>query len=69
MFVYSSVFQISDEIHKEIQTVALYALDGISRHRSKLNTVLNAINASTNHGILMSFLRKLVSDSTGLVIR
>ncbi|CAG8444226.1 3604_t:CDS:10 [Ambispora leptoticha] len=47
---------------KEIQTVAFYALDGISRYRSKLGEVLNAINASANHGVLLYLLRRVIAD-------
>ncbi|KAF0392672.1 E3 ubiquitin-protein ligase HUWE1 [Gigaspora margarita] len=46
----------------DIQTVALYALDGISRYRSKLGEVLTAINASANHGILLYVLRRVIAD-------
>ncbi|RIA89170.1 hypothetical protein C1645_825193 [Glomus cerebriforme] len=46
----------------EIQTVAFYALDGISRYRSKLGEVLSAINASANHGILLYVLRRVIAD-------
>ncbi|GBC34534.2 DUF913-domain-containing protein [Rhizophagus irregularis DAOM 181602=DAOM 197198] len=46
----------------EIQTVAFYALDGISRYRSKLGEVLSAVNASANHGILLYVLRRVIAD-------
>ncbi|KAG9291851.1 hypothetical protein G9A89_012136 [Geosiphon pyriformis] len=46
----------------EIQTVAFYALDGISRYRSKLGEVLTAINASANHGVLLYVMRRVVAD-------
>ncbi|CAI2172902.1 16430_t:CDS:10, partial [Funneliformis geosporum] len=46
----------------EIQTVAFYALDGISRYRSKLSEVLSAINAAANHGILLYVLRRVIAD-------
>ncbi|KAI8992586.1 hypothetical protein BDB01DRAFT_738685 [Pilobolus umbonatus] len=42
-----------------IQTYALYALEGIARHRSKILEVLTAFNASANHGILLHILRQL----------
>ncbi|CAG8441327.1 3125_t:CDS:10 [Ambispora gerdemannii] len=47
---------------KEIQTVAFYALDGISRYRSKLGEALTAINASANHGVLLYLLRRIIAD-------
>ncbi|KAI8978993.1 hypothetical protein BDB01DRAFT_852215 [Pilobolus umbonatus] len=51
---------ISPENHvdMEIQTYVLYALDAITRHRSKLTEVLTAVNASANHGTMMQILRK-----------
>ncbi|KAI8340111.1 hypothetical protein BC941DRAFT_468384 [Chlamydoabsidia padenii] len=45
----------------EIQTYALYALDAIARHRTKLNEVLHAFNASANHGTLLHILRQINS--------
>lgn len=52
----------------DIQTYALYALDGIARHRSKVTEVLNAFNASANHGILMHILRQLSGETSGYTI-
>ncbi|CAG8766933.1 5759_t:CDS:2, partial [Acaulospora morrowiae] len=46
----------------DIQTVSFFALDGISRYRSKLGEVLTAINASANHGILLYVLRRVIAD-------
>ncbi|KAI8991027.1 hypothetical protein BDF20DRAFT_908845 [Mycotypha africana] len=46
-----------------IQTFALYALEGIVRHRGKLADVLTAVNASANHGTLMQILRKISNQS------
>jgi E3 ubiquitin-protein ligase HUWE1 len=42
-----------------VQAAALYALDAIARHRSKLSEVLTAVNASANHGTLLFILRKV----------
>lgn len=47
----------------EIQTAAFYALDSLSRLRSKTSEVLAAISASANHGIIIYFLRKLSSSA------
>ncbi|KAK9767472.1 E3 ubiquitin-protein ligase tom1, partial [Basidiobolus ranarum] len=55
-----------NDVPFDIQTVALYAIDGIGRYRSKLTDILTAINASANHGILMYLLRKVsVSVAAG----
>nr|CAG8455076.1 13988_t:CDS:10 [Entrophospora candida] len=62
------VANLSELVHPDrkvpfdVQTVAFYALDGISHYRSKLQEVLTAINASANHGILLYVLRKIIAD-------
>ncbi|CAG8500448.1 3553_t:CDS:10 [Paraglomus brasilianum] len=62
------VASLADLIHPErhvpleIQTVALYALEGISRYRPRLGEVLSAINAQVNHGILLYVLRRVIAD-------
>ncbi|KAN0062881.1 E3 ubiquitin-protein ligase tom1 [Thecaphora frezii] len=45
-----------------IQAGAFYALDSLARFRSKATEVMNSVNASVNHGILLSVLRNLVED-------
>nr|CDI56030.1 related to E3 ubiquitin protein ligase TOM1 [Melanopsichium pennsylvanicum 4] len=45
-----------------IQSSAFYALDSLGRYRSKVNVVLNSVNASVNHGIILSVLRNLIQD-------
>ncbi|CAO3595638.1 unnamed protein product [Absidia cylindrospora] len=49
----------SKPISYDVQTYALYALDAISRHRTKLNEILHAFNASANHGTLLHILRQI----------
>ncbi|OAD05710.1 hypothetical protein MUCCIDRAFT_137701, partial [Mucor lusitanicus CBS 277.49] len=49
----------------DIQTYALYALDGIARHRTKVTEVLAAFNASANHGVLLHILRQLCQSTSG----
>ncbi|KAF9293048.1 hypothetical protein BGZ74_011879, partial [Mortierella antarctica] len=44
-----------------LQTVALFALDGLAHLRGKQPDVLTAINASASHGVLLYALRKIVS--------
>ncbi|GAA5804113.1 hypothetical protein HPULCUR_009599 [Helicostylum pulchrum] len=48
----------------DIQTYALYALDGIARHRTKVTEVLTAFNASVNHGVLLHILRQFSQGTT-----
>ncbi|CAO3607400.1 unnamed protein product [Cunninghamella blakesleeana] len=72
VFVYEPhlVAHLADLIHPtksvdfEIQTYALYALDAISRHRNKLTEVLQAFNASANHGTLLYVLRQVNNQSS-----
>ncbi|SPO39716.1 related to E3 ubiquitin protein ligase TOM1 [Pseudozyma flocculosa] len=45
-----------------IQASAFYALDSLARFRGKATEVMNSVNASVNHGIILSVLRNLVED-------
>ncbi|KAL1921444.1 uncharacterized protein VTP21DRAFT_11160 [Calcarisporiella thermophila] len=70
LFLYEPelVTELADLIHPEkhvfmpIQIATLYALEALARYRSKLNEVLSALQASANHGILLSGFRKLVTN-------
>ncbi|KAI8349558.1 hypothetical protein B0O80DRAFT_501281 [Mortierella sp. GBAus27b] len=44
-----------------LQTVALFALDGLAHLRSKQGDVLTAVNASASHGVLLYLLRKIIN--------
>ncbi len=44
------------------QSSAFYALDSLGRYRNKVSVVLNSVNASVNHGIILSALRSLIKD-------
>ncbi|KAF9096459.1 hypothetical protein BGX23_011187 [Mortierella sp. AD031] len=58
---------LADLIHPDhkvpfdLQTAALFALDGLAHLRNKQADVLTAVNASASHGILLYMLRKAVS--------
>ncbi|KAI7827971.1 hypothetical protein BC939DRAFT_76403 [Gamsiella multidivaricata] len=58
---------LSDLIHPDhnvsfdLQTVALFALDGLAHLKNKHPDVLTAINASASHGVLLYALRKIVA--------
>ncbi|KAF9951518.1 hypothetical protein BGZ72_006995 [Mortierella alpina] len=58
---------LTDLIHPDhkvpfdLQTVALFALDGLAHLRNKQADVLTAVNASASHGVLMYMLRKVIS--------
>ncbi|KAF9960631.1 hypothetical protein BGZ70_008530 [Mortierella alpina] len=58
---------LTDLIHPDhnvpyiLQTVALFALDGLAHLRNKQSDVLTAINASASHGVFMYALRKIVA--------
>lgn len=45
-----------------VQSGAFFALDALGRYRGKLNEVLNSVNASVNHGILLHVLRNTIAD-------
>lgn len=58
----AEVLQLDRGITPMVQMTALSALDGLARYRNKAQEVLAAVNASVNHGILMSLFRKTVAD-------
>lgn len=58
----SELLQIDKGISDEVQTVAVSALDALSRYRGKVQEILTSINAGVNHGLLMSLLRKMVTQ-------
>ncbi|CDS01035.1 hypothetical protein, partial [Sporisorium scitamineum] len=50
------------KLDMSIQSSAFYALDSLGRYRSRMSVVLNSVNASVNHGIILSVLRNLIDD-------
>ncbi|KAF9291581.1 hypothetical protein BGZ88_006823 [Linnemannia elongata] len=58
---------LTDLIHPDhkvpfpVQTVALFALDGLAHLRNRQPDVLTAINASASHGVLLYALRKIIT--------
>ncbi|KAL5523755.1 hypothetical protein ACEPAG_7928 [Sanghuangporus baumii] len=58
----ADLLQQDREVPVMVQMAALSALDALARYRGKMTEVLSAVNAGVNHGILMSSLRKTVSD-------
>ncbi|KAF9935205.1 hypothetical protein FBU30_006290 [Linnemannia zychae] len=58
---------LTDLIHPDhkvpfsVQTVAIFALDGLAHLRNKQQDVLTAINASASHGVLLYALRKVIA--------
>lgn len=58
----AELLQIDRALPYIIQTAAVAALDALARYRNKIQEVLTAVNAGVNHGLLMSLLRKAVTD-------
>ncbi|KAI8376627.1 hypothetical protein EDC96DRAFT_436149 [Choanephora cucurbitarum] len=58
----------NNNIPIDVQTYALYALDGIARHRTKVTEVLATFNASANHGILLHILRQLIQPDSAYTV-
>ncbi|KAF9145192.1 hypothetical protein BGX30_010067 [Mortierella sp. GBA39] len=58
---------LTDLIHPDhkvpfpVQTVALFALDGLAHLRNRHPDVLTAVNASASHGVLLYALRKVIT--------
>ncbi|QDS73824.1 hypothetical protein FKW77_006292 [Venturia effusa] len=46
----------------DLQTVALTALEGLAKQKSRSNDVYTALNANVNHGILFYLARKVVTQ-------
>lgn len=46
----------------EVQTAAILALDALLKCRSKIQESMAAVNANVGHGILMTLLRKTITD-------
>jgi E3 ubiquitin-protein ligase HUWE1 len=68
LFLYEPelVSHIAELIHPEagipysIMTAAIAALDAVSRYRHRIAEVISSINASANHGVIMSLFRATV---------
>ncbi|KAG0297593.1 hypothetical protein BGZ96_005696 [Linnemannia gamsii] len=62
-----TIQSLTDLIHPDhkvpfpVQTVALFALDGLAHLRNRQSDVLTAINASASHGVLLYALRKVIT--------
>lgn len=58
----AELLQLDRDVPVLVQSAAIAALDAFARYRNKIQEVLAAVNAGVNHGLLMSLLRKTVSD-------
>lgn len=47
---------------KEFMLAVVYTLEAICHFRSKLSDVLQSLNASVNHGILLNIIRKMLGN-------
>lgn len=47
---------------KELQAIALWALEALTRQKTRANEVYTALSANVNHGILFFLVRKMVSQ-------
>lgn len=47
-----------------IQAAAIFALDALTRYRSRIAEVISSVNASANHGVLMNLFRGMASKLT-----
>ncbi|KAI7822225.1 hypothetical protein BC939DRAFT_194256 [Gamsiella multidivaricata] len=62
--IIQSLIELIHPDHKapyNLQTVALFALDGLARLRNKQTDVLTAVNASASHGVLLYMLRRVIA--------
>jgi len=66
------VYQLAELVHlgasgdldvsRHLQTLAIQALDGLAKHKSRSNDVCAALSVNVNHGVLMFLTRKLVNE-------
>ncbi|KAI0243771.1 E3 ubiquitin-protein ligase tom1 [Massospora cicadina] len=72
VFVYEPnlIVSLAGLLHPEsdaplsIQTAALHSLDSFSHFSPKLSEVLTAVGASTNHGVLLCMLKKVIAPES-----
>ncbi|KAF2730484.1 hypothetical protein EJ04DRAFT_515209 [Polyplosphaeria fusca] len=65
-------YQLSELVHppgngeagvsREVQTVALNALEALAKHKNKASDVCTALNVNVNHGVLFYVVRKMVAE-------
>lgn len=65
-------YQLADLVHapenagfgvsKELQAIALWALEALTKPKTRMNDVYTALSANVNHGILSYVVRKMVSQ-------
>ncbi|KAK0555366.1 E3 ubiquitin-protein ligase tom1 [Tilletia horrida] len=58
----ANLLEPDNHIPQEVKAAATYALDGMARYRGKLASVLNSVQASVSHGLLVRVLRELVEE-------
>ncbi|KAJ5669993.1 uncharacterized protein N7477_005356 [Penicillium maclennaniae] len=66
------VYQLAELVHlgasgdldvsRHLQTLAIQALDGLAKHKSRSNDVCAALSVNVNHGVLMFLTRKVVNE-------
>jgi E3 ubiquitin-protein ligase HUWE1 len=66
------VYQLAELVHlgasgdldvsRHLQTLAIQALDGLAKHKSRSNDVCSALSVNVNHGVLMFLTRKVVNE-------
>lgn len=52
----------SAPVSRKLQTIALYALDALAKHRQKAPDVCAALSVNVSHGILIYIVRKAVAE-------
>ncbi|CDZ98238.1 E3 ubiquitin-protein ligase/Putative upstream regulatory element binding protein [Phaffia rhodozyma] len=57
----AELIRVDAGIPSQIQSAAVPALDAMCRYRHRISEVISAMNASANHGVLMSLFRSMVA--------
>ncbi|CAD6899036.1 unnamed protein product [Tilletia controversa] len=58
----ANMLEPDNHVPQEVKAAAIYALDAMGRYRTKLAAVLNSVQASISHGLLVRVLRELVDE-------
>ncbi|KAE8267144.1 hypothetical protein A4X09_0g5202 [Tilletia walkeri] len=58
----ANMLEPDNRVPQEVKAAAIYALDAMGRYRTKLAAVLNSVQASVSHGLLVRVLRELVEE-------
>ncbi|ODN73426.1 hypothetical protein L202_07951 [Cryptococcus amylolentus CBS 6039] len=60
----ADLMRSSDTVGEDVTTGALIALCACAHHQNKMGEVMTSVSVNVNHGVMVTFLRRLVQRST-----